>query len=161
MATTLATSYMNIPLAHTMGGEVSGTIDESIRHAITKFSHIHFPASSSAAERIYLLGEERKNIFNFGCPRMDLVKKEIKRNRILNLNKSLFNDGVGSKLDLRQKFLLISQHPVTTEFGSSETHILNTLKAVNMTNMQAIVIWPNSDAGSQDIAKGIRKWREK
>ncbi len=161
MATTLATSYMNIPLAHTMGGEVSGTIDESIRHAITKFSHIHFPASKSAAKRIYLLGEDKKNIFNYGCPRMDLVKNELKKNRILNLNKTLFNEGVGNKLDLREKFLLISQHPVTTEFGSSETQILNTLKAVNMTGMQAIVIWPNSDAGSQDIAKGIRKWREK
>ena len=161
MATTLATSYMNIPLAHTMGGEVSGTIDESIRHAITKFSHIHFPASKSAAKRIYLLGEDKKNIFNYGCPRMDLVKNELKKNRILNLNKTLFDEGVGNKLDLRQKFLLISQHPVTTEFGSSETQILNTLKAVNMTGMQAIVIWPNSDAGSQDIAKGIRKWREK
>jgi UDP-hydrolysing UDP-N-acetyl-D-glucosamine 2-epimerase len=161
MATTLATSYMNIPLAHTMGGEVSGTIDESIRHAITKFSHIHFPASKSAAKRIYLLGEDKKNIFNYGCPRMDLVKNELKKNRILNLNKTLFDEGVGNKLDLREKFLLISQHPVTTEFGSSETQILNTLKAVNMTGMQAIVIWPNSDAGSQDIAKGIRKWREK
>lgn len=60
MATTLATSYMNIPLAHTMGGEVSGTIDESIRHAITKFSHIHFPASKEAEKRIYMLGEEKK-----------------------------------------------------------------------------------------------------
>ena len=161
MATTLATSYMNIPLAHTMGGEVSGTIDESIRHAITKFSHIHFPASKSAAKRIYLLGEDKKNIFNYGCPRMDLVKSELKKNRIYNLSKTLFNEGVGNKLDLREKFLLISQHPVTTEFGSSEAQILNTLKAVNMTGMQAIVIWPNSDAGSQDIAKGIRKWREK
>ena len=77
------------------------------------------------------------------------------------MSKTLFNEGVGNKLDLREKFLLISQHPVTTEFGSSEAQILNTLKAVNMTGMQAIVIWPNSDAGSQDIAKGIRKWREK
>lgn len=161
MATTLATSYMNIPLAHTMGGEVSGTIDESIRHAITKFSHIHFPASKSAAKRIFLLGEDKKNIFNFGCPRMDLVKEELKKNRISNLNKTIFKEGVGSKLDLREKFLLVSQHPVTTEFGFSETQIINTLKAVNMTGMQALIIWPNADAGSEDIAKGIRKWREK
>tara|TARA_A100001035_G_C27766108_1_gene493751 strand:- start:373 stop:1533 length:1161 start_codon:yes stop_codon:yes gene_type:complete len=161
MATTLATSYMNIPLAHTMGGEVSGTIDESIRHAITKFSHIHFPASKEAEKRIYMLGEEKKNIFNFGCPRMDLVKRELKKNRIDKLNKTLFFEGVGNKIDLKKKYLIVSQHPVTTEYESSETQILNTLKAVNMTNMQVIVIWPNADAGSQEIAKGIRKWREK
>jgi len=161
MATTLATTYMNIPLAHTMGGEVSGTIDESIRHAVTKFSHIHFPASKDAANRIFKLGEKKQNIFNYGCPRIDLVKKELKKNRIKELNKSLFLEGVGFKLDLNKKFLIVSQHPVTTEFGSSEYQIINTLKAVNMTGLQCIVIWPNSDAGSQDIAKGIRKWREK
>ncbi len=161
MATTLATTYMNIPLAHTMGGEVSGTIDESIRHAVTKFSHIHFPASKDAANRIFKLGEKKQNIFNYGCPRIDLVKKELKKNRIRELNKSLFLEGVGFKLDLNKKFLIVSQHPVTTEFGSSEYQIINTLKAVNMTGLQCIVIWPNSDAGSQDIAKGIRKWREK
>tara|TARA_B100000989_G_C19512010_1_gene459601 strand:+ start:502 stop:1662 length:1161 start_codon:yes stop_codon:yes gene_type:complete len=161
MATTLATSYMNIPLAHTMGGEVSGTIDESIRHAITKFSHIHFPASKEAENRIYMLGEQKKNIFNFGCPRMDLVKRELKKNRIDKLNKTLFFEGVGNKIDLKKKYLIVSQHPVTTEYESSETQILNTLKAVNMTDMQVIVIWPNADAGSQEIAKGIRKWREK
>ena len=81
MATTLATCYMNIPLAHTMGGEVTGTIDESIRHAVTKFSHIHFPSSKKSARRIYLLGENKKDIFNFGCPRIDLVKKELKKNK--------------------------------------------------------------------------------
>jgi UDP-hydrolysing UDP-N-acetyl-D-glucosamine 2-epimerase len=52
MATTLAAAYMNLPIAHTMGGEVSGTIDESIRHAVTKFAHIHFPASQEARDRI-------------------------------------------------------------------------------------------------------------
>ena len=60
MATTLAASYMNIPLAHTMGGEITGTIDESIRHAVTKFAHLHFPASKGAANRIYKLGENKK-----------------------------------------------------------------------------------------------------
>src|SRR3546814_10606801 len=73
MATTLAAAYMNIPVAHTMGGEVSGTIDESIRHAVTKFAHIHFPASREAAERIIRLGEPGETVFCVGCPRIDLV----------------------------------------------------------------------------------------
>jgi UDP-hydrolysing UDP-N-acetyl-D-glucosamine 2-epimerase len=161
MATTLATCYMNIPLAHTMGGEVTGTIDESIRHAVTKFSHIHFPSSKKSARRIYLLGENKKDIFNFGCPRIDLVKKELKKNRLNSINKRIFKEGVGAKLNLLKPFVIVSQHPVTTEFGNAENQILNTLEAVSKLNVQAIVLWPNADAGSEDIAKGIRKWREK
>lgn len=161
MATTLAAAYMNIPLAHTMGGEVTGTIDESIRHAVTKFSHLHFPASKNAAERIYKLGENKKSIFNFGCPRIDLIKQELKKNKIDEINRNIFNEGVGRKLDLKKPFLIVSQHPVTTEYGDSEKQITNTLKAVSRTNLQTIVLWPNADAGSDDIARGIRKWREK
>ena len=161
MATTLATCYMNIPLAHTMGGEVTGTIDESIRHAVTKFSHIHVPSSKESAKRIYLLGENKKDIFNFGCPRIDLVKKELKKNRLKSINKRIFKEGVGAKLNLLKPFVIVSQHPVTTEFGNAENQILNTLEAVSKLNVQAIVLWPNADAGSEDIAKGIRKWREK
>src|SRR5437870_7726158 len=73
MATTLAAAYMNIPLAHTMGGEVSGTIDESIRHAVTKFAHIHFPACSEARDRIIRMGERAEDVYLVGCPRIDLV----------------------------------------------------------------------------------------
>jgi len=161
MATTLAAAYMNIPLAHTMGGEVTGTIDESIRHAVTKFAHVHFPASKGAAERIYKLGENKKSIFNFGCPRIDLIKQELKKNKINEINSNIFNEGVGPKLNLKKTFLVVSQHPVTTEYGNSEKQIINTLKAVSRTNLQAIVLWPNADAGSDDIARGMRKWREK
>ena len=75
IAASIAASYMNIAIAHTMGGEVSGTIDESIRHAITKFAHIHFPASKESKERIIKLGENKKNVFLVGCPRIDLAKK--------------------------------------------------------------------------------------
>ena len=75
MATTLAAAYMNIPIAHTMGGEVSGTIDESIRHAVTKFAHVHFPASADARERIVRLGERPDDVHLVGCPRIDLVKE--------------------------------------------------------------------------------------
>ncbi len=161
MATTLAAAYMNIPLVHTMGGEVTGTIDESIRHAITKFAHIHFPSSNDAYERIIKLGENPKNVFMVGCPRIDLVAKILKNDPVgIEIQPDLFLDGVGHKLDLSKDFILISQHPVTTEFGEGEKQILTTLNAVKRLNIQAIVLWPNSDAGSEDISKGIRKWRE-
>ena len=78
IATTIAAAYQNIRVAHTMGGEVTGTIDESIRHAITKFSHYHFVASKDAAERVLKLGENPASVFNFGCPRMDEVREIMK-----------------------------------------------------------------------------------
>jgi UDP-hydrolysing UDP-N-acetyl-D-glucosamine 2-epimerase len=160
MATTLAAAYMNIPIAHTMGGEVSGTIDESIRHAVTKFAHIHFPASRDAAERIIKLGELPEMVFNVGCPRMDLVK-EIIDNKPAIKSHELFKDGVGADdIDLSQSFLLVSQHPVTTEFGEGEKQITTTLKACDSIGLPTLVLWPNSDAGSEDISRGIRKWRE-
>ena len=162
MATTLAAAYMNLPLVHTMGGEVTGTIDESIRHAITKFAHIHFPASIDAYDRIIKLGENPDNVFMVGCPRIDLVAEILQSDPgALNIEPDLFLGGVGEKLDLTNDFVLVSQHPVTTEYGEGENQIFSTLNAINNLNIQAIVLWPNSDAGSEDIAKGIRKWREK
>lgn len=160
MATTLAAAYMNIPVAHTMGGEVSGTIDESIRHAVTKFAHIHFPASRDAAERIVKLGERPEMVFRVGCPRIDLVA-EILADEVDQVDGQLFDLGVGASLDLSTPFVLVSQHPVTTEYGEGERQITATLSAVRESGMQAIVLWPNADAGSEDIARGMRKWREK
>jgi UDP-hydrolysing UDP-N-acetyl-D-glucosamine 2-epimerase len=159
MATALAAAYMNIPLAHTMGGEVSGTIDESIRHAVTKFAHVHFPACSDAAERIVRLGEPPETVFNVGCPRIDLVA-EVLRNGSNGLE-GLFDVGVGSELDLDEPFAIVSQHPVTTEYSQGEQQITETLMAVRDVGIPAIVLWPNADAGSEEIARGTRKLRER
>ena len=159
MATTLAAAYMNIPLAHTMGGEVSGTIDESIRHAATKFAHVHFPACSEARARIIRMGERPENVHLVGCPRIDLVAELLQRGAI-NLEPNLFAEGVGESLNLNQPFVMISQHPVTTEYGEGEQQITATLQAVQDVGLPAVVFWPNADAGSEDIARGIRKFRE-
>ena len=159
MATTLAAAYMNIPVAHTMGGEVSGTIDESIRHAVTKFAHIHFPASPDARNRIIKLGEPEDTVYLVGCPRIDLVADVLRRDSG-PMQDDLFTGGVGSEFDLDQPFVLVSQHPVTTEYGEGERQITETLQALRDVGLPAIVLWPNADAGSEDIARGIRKWRE-
>jgi UDP-hydrolysing UDP-N-acetyl-D-glucosamine 2-epimerase len=160
MATTLAAAYMNIAVAHTMGGEVSGTIDESIRHAVTKFAHLHFPASAGAHERIIRLGERPEDVHLVGCPRIDLVA-EILQSHTAAADDRLFDLGVGDRLDLAQPFLLVSQHPVTTEYGAGEQQISETLAAIRDVELPAIVLWPNADAGSEDIARGIRKLRER
>ena len=159
MATTLAAAYMNIPLGHTMGGEVSGAIDESIRHAVTKFAHIHFPACSDARDRIIKLGERPEDVHMVGCPRIDLVAEVLERDGN-GLGPDLFAQGVGGKFDLDQPFLLLSQHSVTTEYGEGERQITETLIAIHELGVPTIALWPNADAGSDDIARGMRKFRE-
>ncbi len=143
-----------------MGGEVSGTIDESIRHAVTKFAHVHFPASQEARDRIIKLGEKPEAVHMVGCPRVDLAM-EILAAGSNGLNEHLFDTGVGARLDLEEPFVLVSQHPVTTEYGEGERQMTATLSAVREVGLQAIVLWPNADAGSEDVARGIRKWRER
>lgn len=165
MAPTIAASYMNIPIAHIMGGEVSGTIDESIRHAITKMAHIHFPATEDARERIIKLGEPEKMVFNVGCPRIDLVREYLERHqngdRIDQEKFFATYKGVGGKFDIeKDSFLLVSQHPVTTEYGQNRKYIEETLYALKEIEMPTIMIWPNVDAGSDEISKGIRHFRE-
>jgi UDP-hydrolysing UDP-N-acetyl-D-glucosamine 2-epimerase len=161
MSVTLAAAYMNILIVHTMGGEVTGTIDESIRHAITKFAQIHFPANEDSRKRIIKMGEDERFVFNVGCPRTDLVAEELQYDSYDELT-GLFKDfgGVGHNFNLREDFLLVSQHSVTTEFGSNRIQIEETLKALNELKIPTIMLWPNPDAGGDDISKGIRTFRE-
>src|SRR6185295_1606109 len=161
MATAVAAAYMNISLAHTMGGEISGTIDESIRHAVTKLSHVHFPANARAAERIVRMGEDPAAVHVVGCPRIDLVAEIARGNGYLESPDWLEREGVGAHITLDEPFLLVSQHPVTTEYGNGEQQIVETLLALQELQMPTIMLWPNADAGSEDIARGMRKFREK
>jgi len=160
MATAIAASYMNIPLAHTMGGEVSGTIDESIRHAVTKLAHIHFPANHAAGERIIKMGEAPEAVHVVGCPRVDLVAEIVQNDGKLIEQSWLTKEGVGGHINLDEPFLLVAQHPVTTEYGQGEHQTIETLMAINQLKMPTIMLWPNADAGSEDIARGMRKFRE-
>lgn len=162
MAGVIAAAYMNIRVAHTMGGEVTGTIDESIRHAITKFAHLHFPSSEDARQRIIRMGEDERFVFNTGCPRIDLVREELESDSLQVLQYFFQeNRGVGASFDLSKPFLLVSQHPVTTEFGNGRAQIEQTLEALQQLQMPVIMLWPNADAGSDEISKGIRTFREK
>ena len=161
MATAVSAAYMNIPLAHTMGGEVTGTIDESIRHAITKLAHIHFPANELAARRIISMGEDPATVHPVGCPRIDLVADIARANGNGRDRCWVEREGVGGDIDLDEPFLLVSQHPVTTEYGQGERQIGQTLAALQELRMPTIMLWPNVDAGSDDLAQGIRKFRER
>jgi len=161
MASAIASAYMNICLAHTMGGEISGTIDESIRHAVTKLAHLHFPANEAAAERIIRMGEPPETVHAVGCPRIDLVNEIARSGDGIPYAEWLEREGVGAHIDVSKPFLLVSQHPVTTEYGQGKEQIKKTLMALHELRMPTIMLWPNADAGSDDIATGMRTFREK
>jgi UDP-hydrolysing UDP-N-acetyl-D-glucosamine 2-epimerase len=150
----------NIFVAHTMGGELSGTVDDKIRHAITKMANIHFPATDLSAKRIVKMGENPDFVFNYGCPRMDYVKRVLEENKVVGYEIYNTEKGVGDLIDLSKEFILISQHPVTTEYGNAEKQMNNTLEAASSFGIPLIILWPNSDAGSDDISRSIRKFRE-
>jgi UDP-hydrolysing UDP-N-acetyl-D-glucosamine 2-epimerase len=157
MATAITASYMNIPLAHTQGGEVTGSIDESVRHAITKLAHVHFPATEKAAENVIRMGEDPETVHCTGCPSIDAVA-----NIDLELPEDLLEEygGVGAEIDPSEPYVVVVQHPVTTEYNEGLEQIQETLTAVTSTDIQVVWLWPNVDAGTDDISKGLRLYRE-
>jgi len=157
IATAIAASYMNIPVAHTQGGEVTGSIDESVRHAVTKLAHMHFPSSQRAYDFLIRMGEDPETVHLTGCPAMDVVADSD-----LSLPPDLFKRyaGVGADIDPNKPYLVVLQHPVTTEYGKGFSQIGQTLEAISRIGMQAAWLWPNVDAGSDDISKGLRVFRE-
>ena len=156
----MAAAYMNIPVAHVEGGEVSGSIDESIRHAITKLSHMHFPASREAAQRIERMGEDPATIFPVGGTSMDAIR-ELNLDDLEPVRKYQRDFGMGPMIDLIPgKYLALIQHPVTTEYEENMIHIRETIDALEALSMPTVWILPNMDAGSDGINKAIRQFRE-
>jgi len=151
----IAAVYQNYCLIHIQGGEITGSIDESARHAITKLAHYHFPSTKQAQKNIVQMGERKETVFSYGCPSVDVVSKIRKYPAPSRLNK-----GVGPELNFSKEYLLVLFHPVTTEYFSSEQQMEEVLSAIKELNMQTVLIWPNIDAGSDGVSQAIRRFRE-
>lgn len=160
MATAIAASYMNIPLAHIQGGEVTGNIDEKVRHSITKLSDYHLVASEDAEERVIKLGEEKEFVFNTGCPSIDLAHI-VKCDGDLNFDPYQKYGGVGAQPLISEGYIVVMQHPVTNEYTDSRQHIEATLDAVKEIDLPVLWFWPNVDAGADGTSSGIRSYRER
>lgn len=160
IATAIAASYMNIPVAHIQGGEVTGNIDERVRHAVTKLSDLHFVSTQKAYERVLNMGENPQKVFVTGCPSIDLADEVLKK-PAMDFDPFKKYGGVGNELDTTKGYIVVMQHPVTTEYEESRKHIEETLNAVNELGVPAFWFWPNVDAGSDGTSKGIRVFREK
>jgi UDP-hydrolysing UDP-N-acetyl-D-glucosamine 2-epimerase len=159
IATSIAASYQNIPLVHIQGGEVTGSIDEKVRHANTKLADLHLVCTHDARERVIKLGEEPDKVINTGCPSIDLAK-QISDYPYLDFDPLEKYGGVGANLDWEKGYIVVMQHPVTTEYKKSKQHIMETLRAVKELNYPAFWFWPNVDAGSDGTSNGIRSFRE-
>ncbi len=159
IATSIAAAYQNIPLAHIQGGEVTGNIDEKVRHANTKLADIHLVASDDARQRVIKIGEDANMVVNTGCPSMDLAR-EILENPSLDFDPIVKYGGVGNNINWKDGYIVIMQHPVTTEFEESKKHIKETLRAIDELNIPTFWFWPNVDAGSNGTSSGIRQYRE-
>jgi len=158
MSTAIAASYLNIPLVHVQGGEVTGNIDEKVRHAITKLSDIHLVASKKASERVIRMGEYPDKVFHTGCPSIDLARQI--ENATLDFDPYEKYGGVGKRYDYKQGYLVVMQHPVTTEYDKSREQATLTLEVIQELEIPTFWFWPNVDAGSDGTSNAIRSYRE-
>lgn len=160
LATAVAASYMNIPVVHVQGGEVTGSIDEKVRHSVTKLSNLHLVATKLARERVIRLGEEPETVVLTGCPSIDIAA-EVAARPALDFDPFSKYGGVGPQTDLARGYLVVMQHPVTTEYEEARHQVEETLNAVKDFGLPVLWFWPNPDAGSDGTSKGIRVFREK
>lgn len=159
MAVSLVASMMNIHVAHLQGGDITGTIDEHLRHAITKLSHFHFVTNDISKKRICGLGENPGNVFNFGCPSTDVILSapeysfpELKKMLAPKFKKTSWLQ------ELDENFFLMIYHPVTTEYEQEEKNIEALLNALERFPHKVIALWPNVDAGSRKIVSKMKAY---
>jgi len=157
LSAALAAAFMNICIAHIQGGEVSGSIDESTRHAISKYAHFHFPSTQRYADYLIRMGEDPGTILSVGCPGSDIARTLDRQfdSEIIN------SKGAGAIIDVDKPYLLVLFHPTTTEFGGERRQMESMLEALGQLREQTILLWPNIDAGSDHISKAIRMFRER
>ena len=160
IATSIAAAYQNIPLIHLQGGEVTGNIDEKVRHANTKLADVHFVTSNDAKERVIKMGEEAQYVFNTGCPSIDLAA-EVAENSELDFDPFKKYGGVGAEFSLDDGYIVVMQHPVTTEYDQAKIDVTKTLEVIDELDVPTFWFWPNVDAGADGTSNGIRAYREK
>lgn len=160
IATSIAAAYMNIPLVHVQGGEVTGSIDEKTRHANTKLADIHLVSCDNARIRVEKMGEQPRSIFITGCPSIDLARLALENEPSDIAGIAARYTGVGASVDVTKPYMVVMQHPVTTEYNESRQHTEETVEAVNATGYPTLWFWPNVDAGSDGTSKAIRIARE-
>ena len=158
LAIAMAAAYLNKTIAHIEGGDLTGSIDESVRHAITKLAHIHFVTNDDAKRRVLAMGEDPKYVFNAGS--LDVERVACLDGEAAGITtQELSSYGVGYDVDVAKPFLTVIQHPVTTE-ADNKQHLETTFRALAALDMPIVWFWPNPDAGTGEMAETLRHFRE-
>lgn len=156
IATAIVGTYMNIPVAHMSGGDkVVGNIDDSVRHAVTKLAHLHFPATEESGQRILKMGEEPWRVNVVGEPSLDSIRKQP------DLSYEYLSEKLEFDLAENEPFILLIKHPLSSEVNEAEKQMRVTLEAVSELKIKTVVINPNSDAGGFEIIKVIKEFENK
>ncbi|WP_319535990.1 UDP-N-acetylglucosamine 2-epimerase [uncultured Vibrio sp.] len=148
MAGAIVGSLNNILVAHIEGGEVSGTIDELIRHSVSKMSHLHFVSNEAAKSRLIQLGESETSIFVIGSPDLDIMTSP----NLPSLSNAKSRYGIPYN-----DYSVFMYHPVTTEVDRLQENITNTIDALLESNENYVVIYPNNDHGSEIIINALKR----
>src|SRR5450759_2254893 len=150
LAGAIAAAHINIPIVHMSGGDYSGSIDDSIRNAISKFSHIHLTTCRQSTERLLKMGEQNSRIFEVGEPGLDVIKSM----------EFIAPEELARELDLviTKPIILAAQHPVTTEADQSGWQMKQTLEALKALDMQTVFTYPNSDAGGREMVSVLESY---
>jgi len=151
LAGAIAAIHLRLPVAHVHGGDVSGTVDELVRHAISKLSHIHFAASEDAAGRLIRMGERAEHVHVVGAPGLDYLS------HFQPMSKQEMEADL--RLDLSRPFVLFTQHPVTEDSAVGQMEI--SLQALEDADVQVVATYPNSDAGGKAMIEVLKRWEER
>ena len=160
IATAIAASYSGIPLAHVQGGEVTGSIDERVRHSVTKLADLHVVATERARSNVLRLGEDPEFVHVTGCPSIDLAAAAKSRGA-LDFDPFERFGGVGAPMNLENGYLVVLHHPVTTEYANSRRDVEEVFAAVRDSRLPVLWFWPNVDAGGDATSKALRALRER
>lgn len=151
LAGAIVGSLNNILVAHIEGGEVSGTIDELIRHSTSKMSHLHFVANEQAKKRLMQMGEREKAIYVIGSPDVDIMFSNTLPD--LSTAKAYYEIPF-------EKYAVVMFHPVTTEVAHMKTYAENFVAALLKDHHQYVVVFPNNDLGSSTILEAYNKLKD-
>lgn len=151
LAAAIAAAHLNIPVVHMSGGDRTGTIDDSIRRAITSFAHVHLTTCAESRERVVAMGESPDRVFEVGEPNLDVIL------HLDPIPRAALAAELG--LDAERPIVLATQHPVTTEAEQAGTQIVETLEALAALGMQTLFTYPNTDAGYEPIVDTLERWR--
>ena len=153
ITTALVGTYMNIPVAHISGGDRAiGNIDDQIRHAVTKLSHLHFVTNKESEQRVLNLGEQKFRVFNVGNPGLD---------RLINvpkMNSSELSESINFYIDNNEPLILLIQHVISTEIDQAYEQMKTTLEVVKELGIKTVLSYPNSDAGGQQMIRAIKEF---